>query len=67
MIIKNEHNIGFENLNFSFLDWVGRIMLKKKVYVIFPQKVPLQSMAMGNLNKSKETTPTTTTALKVGP
>jgi hypothetical protein len=24
-------------------------------------------MAMGNLNKSKETTPTTTTALKVAP
>ena len=32
-----------------------------------PQRVQNHSMAMGNLNKSKETTPTTTTALKVAP
>ena len=30
-------------------------------------KLTHHSMAMGNLNKSKETTPTTTTALKVAP
>ena len=30
-------------------------------------KTLIQSMVMGNLNKSKETTPTTTTVLKVAP
>ena len=42
----------------------SRIPIKKS----FPKrrrKCSYHSMAMGNLNKSKETTPTTTTALKV--
>ena len=32
-----------------------------------PQNLSAHSIAMGNLNNSKETTPTTTTALKVAP
>ena len=40
--IKNEHNIGFEILNFSFLAGVGLIMLKKSV--IFFYFVPKNSL-----------------------
>ena len=36
-------------------------------YVSNTKQVRSHSMAMGNLNKSKETTPLTTTALKVAP
>ena len=49
LIVKNKKIIGFENLNFSFLAWVGQIILKKKIenffhnFFILYQKIPLVS------------------------
>ena len=40
---------------------------KSDANVLVKSLLKSHSMAMSNLNKSKETTPTTTTALKVAP
>ena len=56
----------FENYKNKKLDF--KLAKKIKDFIKFPALQELyHSMAMGNLNKSKETTPTTTTALKVAP
>ena len=60
MVILQNFVAFLRNLNFmSWLNW--------NVLNMIIHDAVSHSMAMGNLNKSKETTPMTTTALKVAP
>ena len=49
-IVKNKHNVGWNNLNFEFLAVVGQFKLKKNVnffvgeFFIQYQKIPLVSL-----------------------
>ena len=59
-----------ERLRECFVRYSGWNIFSLKSNLKFQNQtslLPYHSMAMGNLNKSKEITPTTTTALKVAP